>query len=161
MVARARNEVLGDKFLYLNGGRRRRGRGDVRGLVHLTLTVGWCLVAWVVGLLWVWVRGVGLLGWGRHLVWILALGRVRARGDASRGVVLGGRDLGFARSVTTVGDAGTELGSRLQECFLVASGVGESCEDEKGSPVGEKDEPVEPRKGLEGLQLAAVACQYD
>jgi hypothetical protein len=36
--------------------------------------------------------------------------------------------------------------------------VGEDGEDKESDPVEEKDKPVQPRKGLEGLVLLAEAC---
>jgi hypothetical protein len=56
-----------------------------------------------------------------------------------------------------MGDARSELGSRLQERVLVAAGQRNECEDKEGDPVEEKDEPGQPRKRLERLVLAAVA----
>ena len=54
-------------------------------------------------------RGVGLLWILAYLLWILTLGRVTARGDTARGIV-GGRDLGFASSVTRLGEVGGKFG---------------------------------------------------
>ena len=54
-------------------------------------------------------RGVGLLGILARLLGILALGRVRARGDTARAIV-GGRDLWFASSVTRLGEVGGKFG---------------------------------------------------
>ncbi len=76
--------------LYVNSiGRRRRGRRGIRWLEPMTLGCHRC-------------RGVGLLG-------ILALGRVSTRGDTARGIV-GGRDLGFASSVSRLGEVGVKFG---------------------------------------------------
>lgn len=98
---------------------------------------------------------LGILIWGEGLLGI-TLRRVSTRSEVARGIVLGGRDLGFSCSMTSGGDAGSEFGSRLHPCVF-ASGLGDECEDKKGDPVEEKDEPVQPRKGLEGLVLRAVA----
>lgn len=102
------------------------------------------------------------MAWGERLLGVLALlalRRISARGDAARGIVLGRRDLGFPSSVTSGGEAGSEISSRDHKRVAVASGLGDEGVDKKGDPVEEEHEPVQPREGLERLVLRAVACK--
>ena len=84
------------------------------------------------------------------------MGWVRSRGDTARGIV-GGRDLGFAHSVSTTGHVGGEFGGGQQEGISDASGLSDEGDDKKCDPVEENGKPAEPSKGLEGLVLLAEA----
>lgn len=84
------------------------------------------------------------------------MGWVSSRGDTARGIV-GGRDLGFACSVSSTGHVGGEFGGGQQEGISDASGSSDEGDDKKGDPVEENGKPAEPRKGLEGLILLADA----
>ena len=84
-------------YLDVNSiGLQRWGRRGIRWLEPVSLGCHRC-------------RGVGLLRVLACLLGILALGRVSARGETARGIV-GGRNLGFASSVTRLGEVGGKFG---------------------------------------------------
>ena len=104
------------------------------------------------------ILALGILALGKLALGKLALGWVSTRGDTARGIV-GGRDLGFASSITGPGEVGGEFGAGRHKRIIDAAGLGDEGDDKKSGPVEENDKPAEPRKGLKRLTLSAEASK--